>query len=78
LAADVYPVLFVAADAYGIVPLQGEGAVTPMVKNPGKPSDSDPLGQRGFVSWKTYQTAIILQPLWMARLETACTATPTT
>lgn len=75
-AADVYPMIIVARDAYGIVPLQGMNSVTPMVMNPGKPSKSDPLGQRGFVSWKTMQTAARLNELWMARLECACTATP--
>ena len=70
---DVYPILYLARDAYGIVPLKGQGALTPMVVNP-KPSDSDPLAQRGHVGWKSMQTAVILQDLWMARLEVAATA----
>lgn len=78
LAADVYPVIFLARNAYAIVPLQGKDAVGIAVKNPGKPTDSDPLGQRGFVSWKAWQAAAILQELWLARLEVACTANPTT
>ncbi len=76
-SADVYPLLFVARDAYGIVPLQGFNSVTPMVVNPNKPTKSDPLGQVGFVSWKTYQTAAILNQNWIARLECAATADPT-
>jgi N4-gp56 family major capsid protein len=75
-SADVYPMLFMAKNAYGIVPLQGTNSITPMVLNPGKPSKSDPLGQIGFVSWKTYQTAAILNQNWMARLEVAATANP--
>ena len=71
--ADVYPVLYIARDAYGIVPLKGQNAITPMVVNP-KPSDSDPLAQRGWVGWKAYQTAAILNDAWMVRLEVACTA----
>lgn len=71
--ADVYPVLYVGRDAYGIVPLKGKDAITPMVVNP-QPSDSDPLAQRGHVGWKAYQTAVILNDLWMARLECAVTA----
>lgn len=71
--ADVYPVLYLARDAYGIVPLKGKTSITPMVVNP-KPSDSDPLAQRGHVSWKSMQTAVILQDLWMCRLEVAATA----
>jgi len=76
LACDVYPMLFTAKDAYGIVPLQGTNAITPMVLNPGKPSAGDPLGQIGFVSWKTMQTAAILNNDWLARLECAATANP--
>lgn len=71
--ADVYPVLYVARDAYGIVALKGMFAVTPMVVNP-KPSDSDPLAQRGHVGWKAMQTAVILNDLWMIRAEVAATA----
>lgn len=71
--ADVYPVLFVARDAYGIVALKGMFAVTPMVVNP-KPSDSDPLAQRGHVGWKAMQTAVILNDAWMVRAEVAATA----
>lgn len=75
-ACDVYPVICVGRDAYGITRLQGSAAVTPMVINPGKPSKSDPLAQRGFVSWKTMQACEILNQLWLARLECACTAKP--
>ena len=75
-SADVYPLIIVAQDSYGIVPLQGENAVTPMVVNPNKPSHSNPLGQSGFVSWKTYQTACILNQNWVARLECAATQSP--
>lgn len=71
--ADVYPVIFLGQDAFGIVPFKGKNAVTPMVVMP-KPSDSDPMGQRGHVSWKAYQAAVILNDLWMVRLECAVTA----
>jgi N4-gp56 family major capsid protein len=71
--SDVYPMLYFARDAYGIVPLKGKNAMTPMVVNP-KPSDSDPLAQRGHVSWKGYQATIILNDFWMARLEVAVSA----
>ena len=71
--ADVYPVIFLAQDCFAQVPLKGDEAITPMVLNPGKPSKSDPMAQRGYVSWKTYYAAVILQDLWMARLEVAVT-----
>lgn len=71
--ADVYPILLVGKDAYGIVALKGAYAITPMVVN-AKPSDSDPLAQRSHVSWKTMQTAVILNDAWMLRIEVAATA----
>lgn len=70
--ADVYPIVVIAREAYGCVPLKGAGAITPMVVNP-KPSAADPMAQRGYVSWKTYFTAVILNELWIARLEVAAT-----
>ena len=72
-SADVYPVLYLGRDAYGLIALKGQYALTPMVVNP-KPSDSDPLAQRGSVSWKAYQTCVILNDLFMARLEVSATA----
>jgi N4-gp56 family major capsid protein len=74
--ADVYPILFLGRNAYGIVPLKGPNAIIPMVVNP-KPSDSDPLGQRGHVSWKSMQKAVILNDAYMVRAEVAVTANPT-
>lgn len=70
--ANVYPCLIVARDAYGIVPLKGKNSLTPAVINP-KPSKSDPLGQRGHISWKAMQTAVILNDMWMVRIESAVT-----
>lgn len=70
---DVYPILYLARDAYGIVPLKGKSAVTPMVVNP-KPANGDPLGQRGSVGWKAYQAAVILQDAFMIRAEVVATA----
>lgn len=71
--ADVYPILFLGADAYAIVALKGAFAITPMVVNP-SPSDSDPLAQRGSVGWKTMQGCVILNDAWMVRGEVAATA----
>jgi N4-gp56 family major capsid protein len=70
---DVYPILILAKDAYGITALKGKYAITPYVINPGTPTKDDPLGQRGYVSWKTMQGAVILNDMWMMRYEVACT-----
>lgn len=71
--ADVYPILYLGKDAYGIVPLKGKDSITPMVVNP-KPAPGDPLAQRGTVGWKAWQSAIILQDCFMVRAEVAATA----
>lgn len=71
--ADVYPILFMGADAFGNVPLRGKNATTIMVVNP-KPTESDPLGQRGSAGWKCMTTTVILNDLWMMRGEAAVTA----
>lgn len=73
-SADVYPLLVIAKEAYGLVPLKGQNAMTPSVINPGTISKSDPLGQRGYVGWKTRFTAKILNEAWMVRIECAVTA----
>ncbi|KKL70933.1 hypothetical protein LCGC14_2099990, partial [marine sediment metagenome] len=36
-------------------------------------SKSDPLGQRGYVGWKTWHAIVILNQVWMARLEVCVT-----
>lgn len=71
-SADVYPVLYVAKDAYGLVPLKGKDSMSIMVVNP-KPAAGDPLGQRGTAGWKTMHTAVILNDLWLVRAEVAAT-----
>lgn len=68
---DVYPILIFARDAYGIVPLKGKSSMVPLVVNP-KPAPGDPLGQRGTIGWKLWTGTVILQDLFMARLEVAC------
>jgi N4-gp56 family major capsid protein len=72
-SADVYPILFFGQDAFASVPLKGGEAITPMVVM-AKPTSSDPMAQRSYVSWKTWFTAVILNDLWMCRLEVAVTA----
>jgi len=70
-SADIYPVMFMAKDALGVVALKGPNAITPMIVQPGTPSAGDPLGQRGFISWKTYHSSVRLNESWLVRLEIA-------
>lgn len=71
-ATDVYPTLVMGKDAFANVALAGAEAITPMVVNP-KPTDSDPLGQRGHVSYKFYHAAAILNDAYMQRIESCAT-----
>lgn len=70
-SADVYPIIYLSPDAFGVVPLKGKEAITPMVLNPNVPRGGDPLAQRGSVGWKTYFTTVILNQSWMGRAEVA-------
>lgn len=76
-AADVYPMIILGRDAFALVPLKGENAVDVALVNPGQKTTDQPLGQKGFVSWGTWQTSIILNHLFMTRLEVAATSSPT-
>ena len=70
-SADVYPIICMSANWFGVTPLKGASALTPFVKNPGESREGDQLGQRGWIGWKTYFTAAILNQLWGARVEAA-------
>lgn len=71
---DIYDLVVVGMNAYGLVPLKGAGAIKPSVIAPNTPSKSDPLGQMGYVGWKTYYTALVLNQAWMARVRCGVTA----
>ena len=73
---DVYPTVLIARNAYAIVPLQGKSAVNVAVVNP-KPTVGDPMGQKGFASWKRWDGCVILNQSFLQRIESACTAEPT-
>ena len=71
--ADVYPLVIIGQEAYGLVPLKGANAITPSVINPDVKTKDDPLGQRGYVGWKTYFAAVRLNEAWLVRCEFAVT-----
>lgn len=70
VAADVYPIVIVGQDAFGVVPLRGMDSATVTIQNP-KATYEDPLAQRGFASWKMWYVAVRLNEEWMMRLEVA-------
>lgn len=69
--ADVYPILFFGKEAYGKVALRGANSMEPSIVPVEQKTKDDPLGQRGYIGWKSYHLCMILNELWMARLETA-------
>lgn len=83
-ACDVYPIICVAQDAYGVVRMQSTGPDIKMgrapahlyVKNPSSIDSGNALGQKGHVGWKVRYACAITNEDWIARLEVACTAKP--
>ncbi|MBK9496742.1 MAG: N4-gp56 family major capsid protein [Xanthomonadales bacterium] len=73
-SCDVYSVLVIARDAYGIVPLAGNSAKI-IVKDRSSGGTSDPLEQRATIGWKAITCpAVILNESWMVRIECGTTA----
>lgn len=67
--SDVYSAVYVGMDAFGCVNLAGKGSFTPVVRNVGKPTDTDPLGQNGHVGWKMYCAQEILNSDWIVAVK---------
>lgn len=72
-SADIYPMLFLAENAFGTVSLSGFNAVQILLSNP-RPQAGDPLAQRGSAGWKTFAATVILNDAWMAVAEVAASA----
>lgn len=70
---DVYPIVIVGQDAFGVVPLRGMDSAGVTVRNP-QATFEDPLAQRGFASWKMWYVAVRLHEEWMVRIEAAASA----
>jgi N4-gp56 family major capsid protein len=73
-SSDIYPIIYLAQEAFGVTPLKGKEAIHPMVLNPNVPRGGDPLGQAGSVAWKTWHVATILNQAWLVRVEVAVAA----
>lgn len=72
VAEDVYSTLFLGADAYGVIPLEGAG-MEHIVKPKGSGGTADPLNQRSTVGWICATTAVILVQQYLLRVETTAT-----
>ena len=69
-AADVHATLLFGKDAYGIIDVEGHGALQTIIKPHGSAGTSDPLNQRATVGAKVAAyTATILNELWLLRIE---------
>lgn len=67
---DVHCTLVFGKDAYGVIDVDGKGAVQLIVKPHGSSGTADPLDQRATVGAKvTAYTAAILNDLWLVRIE---------
>jgi N4-gp56 family major capsid protein len=65
---DVYPIVIMASDFGGCATLGGKDSLRSKVVTP-KPGPGDPLGQRGTVAWDTMYSCVILQDLYLYRIE---------
>lgn len=68
----VFGCLFFGKDAYGVTEVTGGGLET-IIKQLGSGGTADPLNQRSTVGWKALQTAEILQPMHLIRVECCST-----
>lgn len=69
-ALPVHATLVFGKDAYGVVDVDGKGAVQLIVKPHGSSGTADPLDQRATVGAKvTAYAAVILNDLWLVKIE---------
>lgn len=69
---DIHGTLVFGADAYGVIDVNGGGALRTIIKPCGSAGAADPLEQRSTVGAKVEAyTATILNNLWMVRIEHA-------
>ena len=71
--SPVYGNLFIAKDAYGVT--SPKENIENITKALGSAGSSDPLNQRGTMSWKAYHLAKILEPLYLIRYESLSSLT---
>ena len=70
---QVYNILIFGQDAVGGASLSGQDSMVPKVVTP-SPSSEDPLGQRGSIGYSFHYACLILQDLYMVRLESGCSS----
>ncbi len=69
-ALPVHATLVFGKDAYGVVDVDGKGAVQLIVKPHGSGGTADPLDQRATVGAKvTAYAAVVLNDEWLVKIE---------
>ena len=72
---DVHAALIFGADAYGIIDIEGSGAMHTILKKPGSAGAADPLDQRATVGAKVDGYAVaVLNNEWIIAIEHGVTA----
>jgi N4-gp56 family major capsid protein len=71
--AAVYPLVILGENAVHSIALKGMNQMTPKVRRPGTPSDTDRHGQRGSVAIDYWAKFFITNEAWLTRVETAVT-----
>jgi len=72
---DVHATLVFGADAYGVIDVAGGGVLRTIIKPCGSAGAADPLDQRSTVGAKVdAYTSVILNDLWIVRIEHRVTA----
>ena len=67
MGTATYSTIFLGADAYGIIDINGTGTVEHIVKQRGY--GNDPLNQRSSIGWKAFMCASILADDYILRVE---------
>jgi N4-gp56 family major capsid protein len=63
---DVYPIIYLAADAFSQIAVRGLDGLDPTFLPPGEKSKSDPLGQRGYAGTSWWKAVMVENNFWMA------------
>lgn len=72
--ADVYPVIIIATDAWGQVPLKGHNSISPTYLPARQKNHANPSGQFGYVGADFFYNSLRLNENWMLRVEVAASA----
>jgi len=70
-SADVYGIIVIGADAYGVPDIAGSSKPETIIKGFGSGGTSDPLNQRSTIGWKAMLATVRLQELAILRVEVA-------